>query len=258
MTTDSKTVVAVATLPVDAGHGYLGPEWSLVWATLALALITLGLAVFTFRLYRITVRINRTSEAAGRDQADKMERSIAQALRAATAIEDMVSAAKANAVQMQGALQKQMRAYLVVEVGSGIFQDEKQSRFGVLPILVNSGFTPAHAVTYWAKAEIFPFPLPENLGLAKPTAPPTHSMVLGPKQSFQINAFLDYPVSDAEVLPLKQGLVRRLYIWGEVRYKDVFDEDHTTEFCQSVYWTPNGKGGEMIYGNYDMSRNRAT
>ena len=26
-------VAPVATLPVDASHGYLGPEWSLVWAT---------------------------------------------------------------------------------------------------------------------------------------------------------------------------------------------------------------------------------
>ena len=111
------TFATVAALPAGASHGYLGPEWSLVWVTLALALVTLGLAVYTFKLYRITVRINKTGEETGRDQADKMERSIAQALRSAAAMEDMVSATKANADKMEGVLHKQMRAYLVVEVG---------------------------------------------------------------------------------------------------------------------------------------------
>src|SRR5258708_756447 len=59
-----------------------------------------------------------------------------------------------------------MRSYLCVNICTGVYQERaKDLRFEAKPMLLNTGYTPAHNVTYKAKADILPFPLPKDFNL---------------------------------------------------------------------------------------------
>jgi hypothetical protein len=67
--------------PID----YHSPEWVLAGFTGVLATVTAALALYTFRLYRATVGLGRDAKTSAEQQSQRMERSIAEAGRAATA-----------------------------------------------------------------------------------------------------------------------------------------------------------------------------
>jgi hypothetical protein len=148
-----------------------------------------------------------------------------------------------------------MRAYLTVIVGSGIYQETANNvRFGALPLLINTGQTPAHDVRYRAMADILPFPLPDHIELNLPdNLPWVGGAVLGPHQNFTLNAHVDRLVNDRDIEDIKSGRTQRVYVWGTVTYRGVFGESQRTDFSQSVIWLPNG----TTFGNYH-GRNSAT
>src|SRR6266566_3435977 len=131
----------------------------------------LQLVVFGLQSYYL----RKTVKAAG-EQSDDMKCSIAEANRLATAMEKV---AKDIAVSSQAAIDnvaavrertaQQMRAYLCVIIGSGIYQDRPNKlKFEAKPTLVNAGHTPAHKVSYRAKAAILPVPLPDDFAFPLP------------------------------------------------------------------------------------------
>jgi hypothetical protein len=224
-------------------------------ATVALAAITAALALFTGLLWAATLRLARDAKEVSTRQAKEMQTSIAEAGRSASAMESVAEATKNNALLMQGVMQKQMRAYLVIDIAGGIYQDSTKP-FGVLPSLSNSGFTPAHDMYYWARAAVLPFPLPDGHAFPVPDNPSKSSMVIGPRQSLQLNAYVDNRVPDDDINSIKTGINRRVYVWGKITYKDIFGDDHTTEFCHSIFWL--GPEGNQIMGTYDYHHNKAT
>lgn len=153
---------------------------------------------------------------------------------------------------------KELRAYLSVSIGSGIYQERDVSlRFEVKPMLINSGRTPAHKITYWAKAAILPVPLPADFPFPSVEDKVQSSYVLGPSQSIELNAMVEDYVADTEVEDIKRGNGKSPYIWGIVSYTDVFGISHITKFCHSIRWVgPIGK--EIIYGTYATKHNEAT
>jgi hypothetical protein len=152
--------------------------------------------------------------------------------------------ASANAAnRLAKANERQLRAYLSVNVGTVIFQNETISQpFVVLPDCVNDGQTPAHEMSYNARANILPYPLPDDFDFPmKPEqAIITSSAVVGPHRSFQLGAALDRFCDADEVDNIRWGKYERLYVYGTVRYRDAFGEPRWTNFCQSYRWRPDG------------------
>lgn len=245
-------------------HDYSSSEWWLVYLSFALVLVTLGLAIYTAKLYRATVGLGKDAKSTSDRQATEMAESIAEATRAAAAMERVAShmevSAKASTESVAALKERtaqQMRAYLSVSINSGTFQDRnKNILFGVNPTLLNSGNTPAHKITYWARAEILPFPLPEDFQFPPFEDKLQSSFVLGPHQNIVMNAAVDVFIPDEEVEAIKRGLERRTCIWGIVSYSDVFGDSHTTKFCHSIYFYPEG-GIEKVAGIYASRHNEA-
>lgn len=235
------------------------------WSTVALAASTFLLFCFTAGLWWVTYQLSHDAKDAGARQSEEMQKSIAEATRAATAMEKMAEAASVSSnaasesvAALKARTAQQMRAYLTVLAGNGIYQErEKQLRFAVHPTLLNSGHTPASNMSYWAKATILPFPLPEEFEFTIHENPIKSSMVIGPQQSVILDAVVDGFVPDGEVADIKIGTTRRVHIWGIVTYSDVFNEVHTTRFCHSIRWFGSA-GDEKTAGTYSFRHNEVT
>jgi hypothetical protein len=229
----------------------------LVIATGILAAIGfLQLAVFGYQAYQL-----RETVQAATDQSKAMERSIAEANRLASAMEN---AAKDIAVSARAATDsvaavkertaQQMRAYLSVIVGSGVYQErEKNFKFQGKPLLVNTGNTPAHKVTFRASAAILPVPLPDDFAFPLPAAG-IGGPVIGPHQNYTITPVVQDFCDDADVESIKRGDGKALCAWGIVTYTDVFEQPQETQFCQIITWLPDGK----VWVYYPPRHNDAT
>jgi uncharacterized membrane protein YebE (DUF533 family) len=93
----------------------MSPEGWTAAATIALATITGILAYFTYQLWRANKTLVQGAREAASNESREMRESIAQATRAAAAMEDVAKATKSNAELMSGMLSKQMRAYVQVK-----------------------------------------------------------------------------------------------------------------------------------------------
>lgn len=152
---------------------------------------------------------------------------------------------------------RQLRAYLSVSIGGGSYQERhKDIRFEVRPSLLNSGNTPAHNITYWARAEVLPFPLPDDFDFPPTKDTLQSSLVLGPHQNIILNAMINEFFPDEEAEIIKKGNGRRPCIWGIVSYTDVFGDGHTTKFCHSICWFGPVED-ETIAGHYANRHNEA-
>jgi hypothetical protein len=240
------------------------PEWWMVGFTGLLAAITCALALYTGKLYHATVNLGKSADAAGKQQMDGVQKSIAEAARAAAAMEHVAgqmrisaSASTENVNVLKERTALQMRAYLSVSIGVGLYQDRLSDiKFEVKPTLANSGHTPAHKVSYWARAAVLPVPLPEDFQFPTMESE-AQSYVLGPGQLFVINAIVDDYEPDTEVENIKHGIGKSPYIWGIVSYTDVFGDSHITKFCHSIYWV-GPRENETINGYYAKKHNEAT
>ena len=239
-------------------HDYFSSEWFLVYITFLLALITCALAFYTFRLWRATKKMVDSADATAQRQSNEMQASITEASRAATAMEQLVKSSAESVATLKDVTARQMRAYLVVDINFGIYQERnKNIKFEVKPSLKNAGQTPAHKLTYWATAKIMPFPPPEGFDFPAPKNAPNRPMFLGPHQGVELNAVVDDFVPDDEIAGIKSGNTRRVYIWGVVTYTDIFNKKHSTKFCHSLYWFGSGEN-ERVSGSYAAHHNEAT
>jgi hypothetical protein len=195
------------------------------------------------------------------NQSKSMEQSVKEASRLASAMEvvskEIAISAKAatdSVTALKERAAKQMRAYLSVVIGSGVYQErDKQLRFEAKPNLVNAGHTPAHNVKYKAKAEILPVPLPDDFSFPL-SVDFLGGALLGPQQTAFMSAIVDNYCDDAEINDIKVGKGKALFVWGVVYYEDVFGDSHYTKFCQSTLWQADGK----VFGYYIPKNNEAT
>jgi hypothetical protein len=151
-------------------------------------------------------------------QSIDTKNSIAEAARAATAMENVARgiaesarAAQESVATLRERTATQMRPYLTVLIGNGVYQErEKDLRFEVRPILVNSGHTPAHNVTYRASAGVFNSPLPDTVVLADPDDTLKSAFVLGPQQNIILNAISRHTQRDlAQKSRLRSDIAKR-------------------------------------------------
>jgi hypothetical protein len=229
---------------------YIGVLQTLIFA--------LQLVVFGYQAYKL-----RQTVEASKEQSGDMKLSIAEATRSANAMEissqaaTIASEAAAKSVVL---LAKQMRAYLSVRIESGIYQDRAANlRFEVRPLLINAGLTPARKIGYTARADVLPFPLPDDFVFPSLDPPRSAFGILGPQQNFVMNAMVggDF-FDDSEAEDIKRGIGRRLYIWGTVTYEDALGEQRYTQFAHNIFWLRLEDGREPILGNYVDRHNDVT
>jgi hypothetical protein len=233
------------------------------------------LAIFTGLLWWSTHRLwqsTHTLSKAALEQAKDMKSSVAESARAATAMEKVaeaiaISAAAATksvgtseeiAAQQKLLGRLQMRAYLSVVIGGATYQDDKGLFFASRPVLVNNGHTPAYKISYWARADIVPWPLPPEFAFPPSGQATSYAAVLAPGHNFTLNARVSQYVNDTDVENVKRGTgipAKRLCIWGQVTYEDVFGETHFTNFCHGTIWLKGADGNELIYGHYAERHN---
>jgi len=220
-------------------------ERSMVWATWALVGITGILAWYTASLWRATVKLGKHAEATSLKQGMEMQASIAEANRAARAIEELAKSAAINSVAatesvttLKDRTVRQMRAYMCAEFYGALPQDSVEStKFEGRVWLVNTGNTPAHKVSSSVKAAILPNPLPDDFDFPL-SARKEGGLVLGPGQKFFTTAVVDDYCPDVEVEGTKRAANKALFIWGIADYEDIFSEKRSTSFCLMVAWTP--------------------
>lgn len=249
------------------------PSWTdIFWPSWALTAITLFGVVAALRtLSAIKEQVGemrnvgrQTEEliAESAAQSKSMERSVVEAAKLTAAMEkvaqDISISAKAATDSVSALRERtaqQMRAYLTVLIGGGIYQErEKNLKFEGKPNIINTGHTPAHRVRHKVKSSILAVPLPQDFAFPLPQEF-TGGSVMGPQQTAMISAIVDDFIDERDVAAVKNGTGNRaLYVWGIISYEDVFAESHYTRFCQIVTWLPDGK----IFGYYLDRHNDAT
>ena len=227
-------------------------EKGVAWGTIALAVVTAILAFFTYGLW------SDARKSANRNMAD-MRDSINEAVRSANAMELLARNSAESVATLKEVTAKQMRAYLMVVIGTAVYQDRANGlKFEAKPFVVNTGHTPAHKVAFKVKAAILPgtLPLDFNFPLLD------HFMaggVIGPQQNRVISGVVDDFCDDAAVDDIKhaKGDGKVLHVWGIVQYEDIFNVPHYTRFFHSVTWVgPSNQ--EQILGYYMPTFNDAT
>lgn len=224
-------------------------HWWLVWVTIALVCITGALAFYTARLYGATVQVGRDARESSIDQGNKMMLSV-------KALESITTATRDNAQLMQGVLHKQMRAYVVVDIGAAVYQDTKL-KFAAHPIIHNTGFTPARNVSYKVTSAVLNAILPEDIKFAEPQQGRKNDATMAPRQTFNIGAAVENRFEEKDVEEIMLGDTRRLYVWGTVTYDDIFGGSWETKFCHNYLFFKTEEGIRHT-GYYFPRHNAAT
>ncbi len=232
-------------------------EWWLVGFTGLLVGATIGLMFYTARLWRETKTLSDRAESGAERQSKETQAAIREAARAADETGAIAVATRNNAALMQSIMHKQMRAYIAVDIGRAIYQDERL-KFEADPILVNTGFTPAKNVSFKIVADILSADLPDKFKFETYGDKKTHDATLSPRQTFVIHGVVKNRVSDAEVEGILKGIEKRLYVWGTVTYEDVFGGSWETNFCHNFVFFRTADGGMKVDGFYHRSHNNAT
>jgi hypothetical protein len=211
-----------------------------VISTIVTAIFTVVLAISTVLLWKETKDLRNFAQQQGED----MKASIAEAARAATAMNKLADAVAENAKAANESLTvfkdsnvRQWRAYATMGLGGVVPQDKATGyRFEVRMSLNNVGLTPAYKLKTYARLVVLPSPVPDNLQLPIPDliAIDIPGDTVGPHQQFVVSAVADRILSDDEVNAVSNTLTQRLYVFGRVTYEDNFGIGRTTNFFQAI------------------------
>ncbi|MCP1844036.1 hypothetical protein J2R78_007003 [Bradyrhizobium sp. USDA 4538] len=178
-------------------------------------------------------------------QLGYMREGMKDATLAASAAKESADAAKLQAAVASGTLQtmqdtaeRQLRAYVGVDNAS-IKQVETGSP-EVAVYIKNFGQTPAHDVKMWIHMWIERHPLRVKLPEPPPDLP-TSTAVLYPGSEviFYANKIPPVPAPAIPALGTAEGTV---YVYGAIRYRDVFGRHRTTKY-------------RLMHGGREPSRN---
>jgi hypothetical protein len=232
-------------------------NWWMVRLTGIIAIIGLIQAfVFWVQAGRLKGTITKMDEIAT-GQTNDMQDSIAQAGRAAVAMENVARSMAENVENLKITVginreiadrqrlvtELQSRAYLSIQFYGMVPQNAATGiRFEPRINLVNLGNTPAYDVVSRTAADVLPTPLPEDFAFPLPAVVPTRSVsTIAPRLNKILSAVVPKIYPDVEVEQLKGGVGQRIHIWGEVFYKDAFGIDRYVRFSQSFFWLSDGQ-----------------
>lgn len=211
-----------------------------VLSTTVTAIFTVVLATSTVFLWKETKDLRNFAQEQGED----MKASIAEAARAATAMQNVATAVAASAKVSEDSLAlykdanvRQIRAYLTLGFGSVIEQNAATGyRYEVRMTLQNVGITPAYNVAINTHVAVLPWPLPDDFKFPDFDASKSNGSVMGPHQNNIITGIAEKIYSDDDVREITSGPSKRLYVYGTVKYQDAFGVDRQTTFCQAILW----------------------
>jgi hypothetical protein len=173
------------------------------------------------------------------------ERNVAVAEQSAQAAREAANAARDSVNLAKQTSEAQLRAY----VGVGIRTNptiQPGSNASMLLEYKNFGTTPAREVRYWLNMDLVN--VPNRLPFA--TRPfREERILLNPGATEHIEGDFGRALTDEEVA-LIQADQKRLYVWGEIAYTDVFGRGpHITEF--RLARQPDGAMARTVEGNSD-------
>ena len=202
----------------------------LVIASAVLAII----GFFQLIVFGLQARRLRQTVKAASDQSDNMQKYIVETARAANAMERVAASLRENAA-------RQLRAYISILPGAVIEQDRNTDiKYEIQPVVRNGGFTPASNVIIYSKVDILPDPLPVNFNFVLPLFQEPSISTLGFQQTNFSIAYLTKLLSDSEIAEIKKPGGRRLYVYGNVTYDDIFGSHWNTNFCFYIIWGSKG------------------
>ena len=113
----------------------------------------------------------------------------------------------------------------------------------------NTGNSPARKLTAVALCGKMPYPIPQGVAFAV-TEPENRSVItIGSGEVKRVSATAIRYNND-EIREIMQAGGTRIYVWGMVKYEDVFGDPHWTKFCKFVQWT-EGKAYAYNYKDYN-------
>jgi hypothetical protein len=198
---------------------------------------TIGLAIVTALLFVANLWLIFESKRVSTRQALDTREAIREASRSADAMQSVAETTRANAALMSSLLTKQMRAYIVVNIGLAEAQKNK-ARFASYPEITNTGLTPAKNITYRVMAAVLDLPVLPSHEFPEPEKVFVNDATLSSHGVFKIAAIVDKEFSQSDIEEISKGEKKRLFSWGSVTYEDVFGEHHETKFCRN-YSRPN-------------------
>jgi hypothetical protein len=242
-------------------------NWWLIKLTGALGLIGgLQLLVFGIQAHRLKQTVD-----AMQSQSVDMKSYIAESTRAADAMEKVSDSLKFNAEMIVQAVAinrvvadqqrrlgiMQLRPYVSVLIGSGVYPDRKNNlRFDARPILKNTGNSAAHGVKNKIAAAILPVPIPNDFKFRLPKTMGGGSIVAPHQTPFEMMAVVDDFIDDSEVADVMISKGKSLYVWGFVTYKDMFKVTRRITFAQQLSFVGES-GKESVRGYYLTRHNRS-
>lgn len=224
----------------------------------------------------VTLWFNLEAWKQAKDAQADTEKALSHAERSAAAMGRVADAMAINAeqivrsVEISGEVARQqrllgrmqMRAYLTVLIGDGVYQDDRMN-FAAHPQILNSGHTPARNVRWKIAVDILPVPLPQGYKFRLPDD--RHGgTIIGPGQNAFMSAIYNIRIAEDQVIRVKAGDRDALYVWGFLAYEDIFGKTHRTTFAQQIYWHQSGplrEDGivpEGVRGFYLPRHNRAS
>lgn len=205
------------------------------------------LVLFSGLLFFANIALWLTTLGIARETKNNNARQSEEIAAYIRATQDIASNTLENANAGKGAVaglerfsKAQSRAYLTALVGSGTYQDltnvGNPVKFSVIPVLINTGHTPAKNVRWRTAASIEDFPLPNNFSFPTKTEW-SGNAVINPQIRFDLSSDPIDIVDEEVALQVKLGVgEKRLYMWGEVSYDDIYGDNHTLGFSQFIWF----------------------
>jgi hypothetical protein len=137
------------------------------------------------------------------------------------------------------ASERQLRAYIVAKAEgvdiNKINGSEDAVMVSVQIAIKNTGQTPAHDLRIVSKTELLRHPIDMPFNFTLISGPDPSVSVLGAGEPVGSESKPDDPFDgNAMMLATEPESGERIYTWGTVTYRDVFDHPHHTNFCSSL------------------------
>jgi hypothetical protein len=210
---------------------YSAPEPDAFWhrflceingADYTLAVFTVLLAIFTVALWYVTWRTLVHAQESAAQQAKDMKVSLDQSATLAQANLDQARASNDAVSQSERHARQELRAYVGV---TGVRWETHWTTFRVVVTFKNHGKTPAYRLRISAAAEFAKektvFEEGQFIG-AEVTIQPGEEQPMG----VVVLNLPDHKASWGSFVNFKAGL----FVWGEARYLDTFNEERITYF----------------------------
>jgi hypothetical protein len=153
----------------------------------------------------------------------------------------------------------QLRAY-VSAMPATLITFNANLRTRVQIAITNRGQTPATDIMCSALVDIFEYPLPPNFKFPNLIFNDISRAVLFPAEPLDLGALARHTFQIEEIEECIDGGNLRAYVFGIIKYIDVFDEPHETFFCSSIVGGPNlrivSNGGNVPSPGIRFERSR--